>query len=107
MSVLTEDKKKENESDYNIECIGNCIHFTDDIEDGSIMALMKIMRELEIKLLNKQTKYIGFKPSIWLFIKSDGGDIFSGFSAMDYIRNMSKSVPVYTVADGMCASAGK
>jgi len=41
---------------------------------------------------------------IYLHIQSYGGEIFSGFSAMDNIL-MCKS-PVITIVDGVCASAG-
>jgi len=44
------------------------------------------------------------KPPIYLFINSEGGDYFAGLSAMDHIKNMK--YPVYTVIDGMVASAG-
>ena len=100
---MTDDKKKDECSDFNIQTIGNVVYFSEDIDEGSVMELFTTMRELEIKMQKKKTKYIGFEPAIWLFIKSDGGDIFSGFSAMDFIKSLS--VPVYTVADGMCASA--
>ena len=41
---------------------------------------------------------------IFLYIHTDGGDAYAGLSAMDHIKNMR--VPVHTVVDGLCASAG-
>ena len=44
------------------------------------------------------------RPEIRVFIRSDGGDIHSGLSAMDAIQSMDR-VKVLTIADGVCASA--
>ena len=41
---------------------------------------------------------------LWLYIHTEGGDAYAGLSAMDHIKNLK--VPVYTVVDGSCASAG-
>jgi ATP-dependent protease ClpP protease subunit len=41
---------------------------------------------------------------IYLFINSEGGDYFAGISAHDQIKNFD--YPIYTVIDGMVASAG-
>jgi ATP-dependent protease ClpP protease subunit len=43
---------------------------------------------------------------IRLYIKSDGGDMFSGFSAFDFIRILkSQGVTIETIALGLVASA--
>ena len=58
---------------------------------------------MEKELLIKTIEYPGYEPRITLYIKSEGGDIFEGFSAMDHIEN--SPVHITTVADGCCASA--
>ena len=44
-----------------------------------------------------------YTPVITIQIKSDGGDVFAGLSAMDHIA--ASQMEVHTVADGLCASA--
>ena len=60
-------------------------------------ALVKNLRKTYIDLDIDQD------PAVTLYIKSDGGDLHSGFCAMDHIRSLRARVT--TVADGLCASA--
>jgi ATP-dependent protease ClpP protease subunit len=60
-------------------------------------ALVKHLRKIYIDLDIEQD------PAVTLYIKSDGGDLYSGFSGMDHIRSLRARVT--TVADGVCASA--
>ena len=63
------------------------------------------MKKLENELLHRYLDLgIRRRPEIRIFIRSDGGDIHSGLSAMDAIQNMDR-VKVRTIADGICASA--
>jgi ATP-dependent Clp endopeptidase proteolytic subunit ClpP len=74
-----------------MEVIGNKIIFHSDVTDESVLELVKQIHTME------------HMREITLFIKSDGGDLYSGLSAMDHIRNSPARIT--TVADGLCASA--
>lgn len=83
---------------------GNQVFFHCDVHEDSIVELVSKMHAL-VKNLRKT--YIDLDidedPVVTLYIKSDGGDLHCGFSAMDHIRNLKARVT--TVADGVCASA--
>lgn len=74
-----------------MEVVGNKIFFHDEVTDESVLGLVKQIHEMS----NLR--------EITIFIKSDGGDLYSGLSAMDHMR--SSPVRITTVADGLCASA--
>ena len=76
--------------------VHNEIYFFEDVTTVTVMKLNMMLRAME-------REYIGQNTPIILYIHSGGGDLFSGLSAMDHIRNMR--VPVHTVADGLCCSA--
>lgn len=86
-----------------VKTVNNTIYYYGDINDDNVFELITQLKELEIKLLKLSIDYPDFKPKITLHIKSDGGDIFAGFSAADHIKTCR--VPVWTVANGCCASA--
>lgn len=83
---------------------GNEVFFHCDVHEESVLELVTKMRAL-VKHLRKV--YIDLdidqEPAITLYIKSDGGDLHCGFSAMDHIKNLTARIT--TVADGLCASA--
>lgn len=83
----------EEESELNIQVFDNEIYFYEEVTDETILKL-----NIEIRKLIKARV-----AEIVIFINSTGGDVFSGFSAMDHIR--ASPVPVTTVADGLCCSA--
>lgn len=87
----------EEEESLNIVIDENDIYFYDVVSDRSILKLNVELRKLERKLTDCK------KGEITIFINSVGGDVFSGFSAMDHIN--ACKVPVTTVADGLCCSA--
>lgn len=92
------------EEEY-VKVQGTDVYFYCDVCEETIRQLIMKMRALEIDLLKKYLDLgITSRPTIRLFIRSDGGDIFSGWSGMDAIRAM-KRVKVKTIADGCCASA--
>lgn len=82
---------------------GTEVFFYSGVNSASVSKLNIILKRLERDLLVKSIEYPGYEPNITIYIKSEGGDIFEGFSAMDHIENCK--VPVTTVADGCCASA--
>lgn len=94
----------ESEAPTYVRVQGNEVFFHCEVHEESVLDLVTKMRAL-VKNLRKI--YIDLDldqdPAITLYIKSDGGDLYSGFSAMDHIKNLRAQVT--TVADGVCASA--
>jgi ATP-dependent Clp protease, protease subunit len=92
--------KKEND----IKVDGNKIYFYKGVSRDSVLNLIGVLNE-NIKKLKAVISQIGSIDNIpiYLFINSEGGDYFAGLSAMDHIKNMN--YPIYTVIDGMVASA--
>jgi len=82
----------------------NHIYFNNDITTDSCFELMKELRSVETKVLTVSITSKIEKQPIYLHLTTDGGLIHSAFSVIDCIKNLS--VPVYTVADGIVASAG-
>jgi ATP-dependent Clp endopeptidase proteolytic subunit ClpP len=74
-----------------IKVIGNKIFFYTDVSDDSVFEFVTKLHSLEH--LSKVT----------VFIKSGGGDLYSGLCAMDHMR--ASPLHITTVADGMCASS--
>ena len=92
--------KKEND----IKVDGNKIYFYKAVSRDSILNLINTINET-IKKLKSVVSQNGLSDDIpiYLFINSEGGDYFAGLSGMDHIQNMD--YPIYTVIDGMVASA--
>ena len=90
-------------SDF-IEVVENRIYFYSRIETEKILQLNKNIRR---KVTELRRAVIGLNrepPNIYLHINSYGGEIFAGLAGMDEIIN--SAVPIYTMVDGCCASAG-
>jgi ATP-dependent protease ClpP protease subunit len=83
---------------------GNEVFFHCEVNEDSVRELVMKMRAL-VKHLRKIYIDLDIEqdPAVTLYIKSDGGDLYSGFSGMDHIRSLRARVT--TVADGVCASA--
>jgi ATP-dependent protease ClpP protease subunit len=85
---------------------GSDVYFHCEVSELSVLELNMKLKKLELELLMKHLE-LGLehvKPEIRVWIRSDGGDMYSGLSAMDCINSM-KRVKVRTIADGVCASA--
>jgi len=84
---------------------GNKIYFHKPVSTESCLNLVFTLKQTAKKLKNA-SEYMGLTdyPPIYLFINSSGGDYYAGISAYDHIKSMD--YPVYTVIDGMAASAG-
>lgn len=87
-----------------IKTIGTNIYFHAEVNRKNVFKLIENIKILEIDLLKKAVDLTDYAPEIQLFIHSEGGDVYSGFSAMDHIQNAR--VNITTIADGCCASAG-
>jgi ATP-dependent Clp endopeptidase proteolytic subunit ClpP len=101
MKLLYKHRNQEEEEDddedegdgFNLDMVGNDIFYSGDITPEGMHKMIIMLKKLELKTKN----------TITIYIRSGGGDLFAGVSAMDHIRN-SKS-KIVTVADGFCASA--
>jgi ATP-dependent protease ClpP protease subunit len=85
---------------------GSDVYFHCEVCEMSVLELNMKIKKLEVELLMKHLE-LGLdhiKPEIRVWIRSDGGDMHSGLSAMDCLRSMNR-VKVRTIADGVCASA--
>jgi len=82
----------------------NQVFFYDDITRQSIFALN---RQLDVTSKSIQILKIHYNlpvlPPIQLYINSEGGEVFSAFSAVDRIK--SSPVPIHSYVEGFCASA--
>lgn len=87
-----------------VQVEGNEVFFHCEVSELTVLELVTKMRSL-VKTLRKSYIDLGLEhnPAVTLYIRSDGGDLYAGFSAMDHIKSLRAHVT--TVADGMCASA--
>jgi ATP-dependent protease ClpP protease subunit len=86
-----------------VSVVGNKIYFYSEVTRTKVLELNRSI----VKLGNQfkvSSDILGNNPAhIKLHINSYGGSVFSGFSAVDYIR--SSKVPVTSIIDGCAASA--
>ena len=88
-----------------MEIVDNRIYFYANIYSDKTLQLNRTIRELSNKhLMESKQRGQEFVSPIYLNIYSYGGEIIAGLSCMDEI--LSCQVPLYTVVDGCCASAG-
>lgn len=95
----------EHEEEF-VKVQGSDVYFYCEVCEATVLELNMKLKKLELELLHKHLD-LGLekiKPEIRVWIRSDGGDMHSGLSAMDCIRSL-KRVKVRTIADGACASA--
>lgn len=84
---------------------GSDVYFHCEVCEATVLELNMKLKKLELELLHKYLDLgIKSKPEIRVWIRSDGGDLHAGLSAMDCIASMNR-VKVRTIADGVCASA--
>ena len=86
---------------------GSDIYFHCEVSEESVLELnlkvKKLAQDLRHKHMDLGLDHV--KPEIRIFIRSEGGDMHSGLSAMDCLSSLSRSVKIRTIADGVCASA--
>jgi ATP-dependent protease ClpP protease subunit len=84
---------------------GSDIYFHCEVCEATVLELNMKLKKLELELLHKHLDIgIESRPEIRIWIRSDGGDLHAGLSAMDCINSM-KRAKIRTIADGVCASA--
>ena len=85
---------------------GSDIYFHCEVCEATVLEFNMKIRKLAKELMHRHLD-LGLeriKPEIRVWIRSDGGDLHAGLSAMDCLRTL-KGVKVRTIADGVCASA--
>ena len=97
------DSDSDSDDDDEVNVIGTDIYFYANVTSETIFNLIKKVRKLEDALLKKAIDLPGYKPRITIYIRSVGGDLYAGLSALDHLLN--SKIRITTVADGICASA--
>jgi ATP-dependent Clp protease protease subunit len=69
-----------------------------------MFTLANELRNLRNKLKLRELTFNTEEQPIYLHITTDGGDVFAAFSMVDCIKSLD--IPVYSVVDGLVASAG-
>ena len=103
-----EDNWDEEKSTESVTNEDNHIYFYDDVNTSSILALIKIIKDLNYKLgMMKYELELKYKmivhPNIILHINSNGGNIIDALAAVDKIK--SSKIPIISIVEGMAASA--
>jgi ATP-dependent protease ClpP protease subunit len=82
------------------------MYFHCEVCETTVLELNMKLKKLALELCHKYLDLgIQHRPEIRIWIRSDGGDLHAGLSAMDCIRSLSKRAKIRTIADGVCASA--
>ena len=108
LSKLLDDTENEdiNSDEINyeksIKKINNKIYFYEDITSSSILYLKQLIHELHIELIKNSIMY-NFEPIIELRINSNGGEVFPGLDAYNFIKNFP--IEIHTYVDGFLASS--
>ena len=72
------------EEDSFVKVQGSDVYFHCEVCEESVLELNMKLKKLEVELLHKYLDLgIETKPEIRIWIRSDGGDMHSGMSAMD------------------------
>jgi ATP-dependent protease ClpP protease subunit len=89
------DERAEDEPKSLVRAEGNTIFFFCDVTHDTVRDLCTLLKKVSLVL-----------DAIKIAIRSDGGDVYAGLAAMDYIRTLTaRGITIDTVAYGICASA--
>jgi len=89
------------------EVVKNRIYFYNDVERSTALDFNKSIRNMKNGLIRRQVVEEMDDPgNIFVHINTFGGSVFAGIAMMDEILNVKEIVPVTTVIDGCCMSAG-
>lgn len=97
-----------NDTDENVYLKQNHLYFHEGVDEDSVDQVKKLMREYfdKCQRVKNNSSYAVFTPKpLFLHIYSPGGDVHAGLSLYDFIIEYNKSLPVYTIVEGMAASA--
>ena len=82
---LYDSDSEDDENEVNVHVENNKIYFHTDVSTKSVFEFVKILRKLDIDMQVHSIKY-NVEPSIYIHINSEGGELISGFAAVDAIR---------------------
>lgn len=95
----------EEEESY-VKIQGSDVYFYCEVCEATVLELNMKLKKLALELRHRYMDLgIESRPEIRIWIRSDGGDLHAGLSAMDCIRSLYKVATIRTIADGVCASA--
>jgi ATP-dependent Clp endopeptidase proteolytic subunit ClpP len=86
----------------------NHLYFHDQVNEINVDLVKKLMRDYLHKITktkNQNTFMVIKQKPLFLHIYSPGGDVYAGLSLYDFITEYNKNTPVYTVVEGVAASA--
>ncbi len=99
------DSDTESENSSNISVEGNKVYFHAEVDKNTCFKLIKCINQAKkyvaIQNINKE---FGEKEKIYIYINSDGGEIFAALSVIDII--LKCPIDVITINEGCVASAG-
>jgi len=98
---------QDNNEDEMVFLEGNHLYFLTDVSDESVYKVRKLANEYAEKYLKyKKSNIVNVTPKpLVLHINSAGGSVHAGFILYDFIKEYQKNIPVYTVVEGVVASA--
>ena len=86
-----------------VESDENRVYFYSNVGEKEVFELVKLLRALDVEMQALSLR-LGIKEvPIELHIHSAGGDLFSGFAAIDTIQSLKS--PIHTYVQGSVASA--
>ena len=101
-------KNKSSVKNNDIYIIDNHLHFHSDITNEAIDIVKRLMRDYYLSFLELQKKNtiynLQIKP-LYFHINSFGGSVYAGLILYDFMLEYKKNVPIYTVVEGIVASA--
>lgn len=98
------DQDQSKTSKESLQVSSNQIFFYDDVTRQSIYTLNRQLDATTKSIQLLQLHYnLPVVPAVELYVNSEGGEVFSAFSAVDRIT--SSPIPVHSYVEGFCASA--
>jgi ATP-dependent Clp protease protease subunit len=96
-------------SDNKIYLNENHLFFNEEVNEHTVDVVKKLMRNYVMKTRKASNNFLlessKIKP-LYLHLYTPGGLLHAGFSLYDFIISLNNTVPVYTIIEGMAASAG-
>lgn len=90
-----------------VETIDNHVYFYADVDTDRCLALIRTIREIDIRLRNEYVSRMllpDHPPTpIWLHVHSPGGSLFAAFSTANQLQQIK--TPIYSIVEGYAASA--
>lgn len=85
-----------------VERVDNRVYLYCEINSANVIAVTKELQIIAHENMQRPDFDGNYAP-VWLHINSDGGSLWDAFALADTIKGLG--VPVYSVAEGLCASA--